>query len=58
MGDHSYASARRSLLRAAAWNGYVARRGLNGEAGRRAQKANQVAMVQLRASRPRTVLDG
>lgn len=51
MGAAEYNRRRAQLLGDAAWNGYVARRGLNGEAGARARKVNQLQLLELRTMR-------
>jgi hypothetical protein len=46
-----YALARRRLLEAAAWNGYVARKGLNAAEGAQGRRENQAHMAELRRER-------
>lgn len=51
MSPAGYAVARRRLLEAAAWNGYVARKGLNAADGARGRRQNQAHMAELRRER-------
>lgn len=46
-----YQDARAKLLRAAAWNTFVSRRGLNASEGRAKRRENQLAMAALRQMR-------
>lgn len=48
MSAAEYSSHRKRLLGAAAWNAYVARRGINASVGHQSRRENQAQLAALR----------